>query len=355
MVRKKAGSWSTGVDASGHFRKALALARFPDAHWRHCVRRKDLPLPGASWPGPRIAELAARARAWLVRLGASGTSSDTSSPPFAENLAPDVPPPAWSLALHALDMTLDALALDEVSRRSARLAFRVRHAGRRFEGIDVLLQPLLRGGRVSQNRLVDPDELLAAADMLIDSEDSAAVVVLTDGVPQAPRTRPAPSRARLLRLLATLVGHPRVFLGEHPTDPAIIQHARLGLEFVDAAGGLVPRFTLGGARWTADELLAHMESAVVVDVDATTHIITMAPIGAAVLVLVQALQRHQPVFPEESHRELRRRLSALQHAVDLHIPDGLAGPSQGRQSAVMMTRSHHPLSWSALLGDRDTI
>lgn len=123
---------------------------------------------------------------------------DRSSPPFAESLAPIVPPPAWSLALHELDMTLDALAVDDVSRMPARLTFRVRHAGRRFEGIDVLLQRSLRGGRFSQDQLADPDELLAAAEMLSDSEDTAAVVVLTDGVPQAPRTRPAPSRARLL-------------------------------------------------------------------------------------------------------------------------------------------------------------
>jgi hypothetical protein len=102
-------------------------------------------------------------------------------------------------------------------------------------------------------------------------------------------------------------------------------HARLGLELVGVAGGLVPRFILGGARWTADEVLAHVESSVVIDVDAEALVITLAPLDAAVLALVQALQRHPSVFPEESHRELRRRLGALQHAIELHLPDALAG------------------------------
>ena len=49
-------------------------------------------------------------------------------------------PPEWSLALNELDAALDAMAVDESPKVPARLAFRVRHAERRFEGIDVLLQ-----------------------------------------------------------------------------------------------------------------------------------------------------------------------------------------------------------------------
>jgi superfamily II DNA or RNA helicase len=98
------------------------------------------------------------------------------------------------------------------------------------------------------------------------------------------------------------------------------------------AGGLIPRFILGGARWTADELLAHMESTVVIGVDAEALVITLAPLDAAVLALVQALQRHPSVFPEESHRELRRRLGALQHAIELHLPETLAGNTQRADS-----------------------
>jgi hypothetical protein len=170
--------------------------------------------------------------------------------------------------------------------------------------------------------------------VLTDEVDAAAVVVLTEGISQAPRSRPPPSRARFLRLLATLVEHPRVFLADRPAEPVSVQHARLGLELVGVAGGLVPRFILGGARWTADELLAHVESSVVIDVDAEARVITLAPLDAAVLALVQALQRHPSVFPEESHRELRRRLGALQHAIELHLPeDARREHPQGRQPA----------------------
>ena len=310
--------------AIGRFRKALALVRFLDAHRMFAALRKDLPLQGTSWPAPRIADLERRAHAWLDRLGWPEAPSEGSNPPIIENPAPVATPPEWSLALNELDAALDAMAVDESPKVPARLAFRVRHAERRFEGIDVLLQRL-RNGRFSAGQMADAADLLAAAEVLTDDVDSAAVVVLTEGVSQAPRSRPPPSRARFLRLLATLVGHPRVVLADRAAEPVSVQHARLGLELVGVAGGLAPRFILGGARWTADELLAHVDSSVVIDVDAEAHVITLAPLDAAVLALVQALQRHPSVFPEESHRELRRRLGALQHAIELHLPDTLAG------------------------------
>jgi superfamily II DNA or RNA helicase len=317
--------------ALGRFRKALALARFLDAHRMFAEMRKDLPLQGTSWSAPRIADLETRAQAWLDHLGAPDAPSEGSSAPAVENPAP-VPAPEWSLALNELDAALEAMAVDESPTAPARLAFRVRHAGRKFEGIDVLLQKSLRNGRFSPGQLADAGELLAAANVLTDEADAAAVVVLTEGISHAPRSRPSPSRARFLRLLATLVGHPRVFLVDRPADPVRVEHARLGLELVGVAGGLIPRFILGGARWTADELLAHMESTVVIGVDAEALVITLAPLDAAVLALVQALQRHPSVFPEESHRELRRRLGALQHAIELHLPETLAGNAQKTDS-----------------------
>ena len=317
--------------AVGCFRKALALARFLDAH-RAKAFRKDLPLPGTSWPASRIADLEARAQAWLDRLGAPEPASEDLRPPATESSPPVAPPAAWELALRDLDTALDAMSADESPRAPARLAFRVRRAGRKFEGIDTLLQRQLRSGRFSAGQLADAGDVLAAADVFAEDTDAAAVVVLTEGIPQASRSRPSPSRARLLRLLAALVDHPRVYLAERPTDPVSVEHGRLGLELVGAAGGLVPRFILGGARWSADELMAHVESSVVIDVDAEARVITMAPLGAAVLALVEAFQRHQPVFPAESHRELRRRLAALQHGVDLHLPEELAGKLHGADS-----------------------
>jgi hypothetical protein len=317
---------------AGRFRKALALARFLDAHRASADVLKELPLPNTLWAASRLADLETRARAWLDRLGAPDAPSEESSAPVVEeSRAPVVEeplpvptPPEWSLALDELDAALEAMTVDDSPMAPARLAFRVRHAGRRFEGIDVLLQRL-RNGRFSAGQMADAADLLAAANVLTDDADAAAVVVLTEGVLQAQRSRPPPSRARFLRLLATLVGHPRVFFTDRPAEPVSVQHARLGLELVGVVGGLVPRFILGGARWTADELLAHVESSLVIDVDAEAQVITLAPLDAAVLALVQALQRHPSVFPEESHRELRRRLGALQHVLELHLPDALAG------------------------------
>ncbi len=300
------------------FRKAQALARFLDAQ-RVMGLRSELPVPGAIWGVPRLADLEARAQAWLDRLGVPEARPDEDCPP------PVAAPPAWELALHDLDAALDAMSADESPRAPARLAFRVRHAGRKFEGIDVLLQRQLRSGRFSAGQLADAGEVLAAAEVFAEEVDAAAVVVLTEGIPQAPRSRPSPSRARLLRLLATLVDHPRVCLADRPAEPVSVQHGCLGLELVGAAGGLMPRFVLGDARWSADELMGHVESSVVIDVDAEARVISLAPLGAAVLALVEAFQRHQPIFPPESHRELRRRLGALQHAVELHLPEEFAG------------------------------
>jgi hypothetical protein len=312
--------------AAGRFRKALALARFLDAH-RTSTSRKDLPVPGTAWAAPRIAELEQRAQAWLDRLGAPEATPDEVSPPVVDG-PPVALPSAWQLALREFDAVMSG----ESPRVPARLAFRVRHSGRRFEAIEVLLQRQLRNGRFSPGQLTDASEILGAAVALGEDADAPAVVVLTEGIPQMPRSRVAPSRARMLRLLATLVGHPRIFLADRPAEPVSVRQACMGLEFVDATGGLVPRFVLGGARWTADELLAHVDLSVVVDVDAQAGSVTLAPLDAAVLALVEAFQRHQPAFPEESHRELRRRLGALQHAVELLLPDELAGEVRGADS-----------------------
>ena len=320
--------------AARRFRKALALARFISAH-RATVLRKDLPLPGTSWLEPRITELEVRAGAWLGRLGAPEVTSEGIGPTSPET-SPSAPETAWELALCELDAVLDTMAADASSLSPARLAFRVHHAGRKFAGIDVLLQRQLQSRRFSAGQQADAGELISAADVLTEDVDAAAVVVLTDGVPQAPRSRPSPSRARMVRLLATLVEHPRVFLTDRPTEPVGVQLGRLGLELVSTADGLVPCFILGGARWTADEVLAHRESSVVIDVDPEALVVTLAPVSAAMLALVQALQRHHPVFPEESHRELRRRLGALQHEVDLHLPPAIAGTTHVADSRPVL-------------------
>ncbi len=321
--------------AVGIFRKALALARFLDVH-RTTGLRKDLPLPGTSWPAPRLADIEARAQAWLARLGAPEAALADINPPAAESSTPVAISTEWELALGDLDAALDAMSADESPRAPARLAFRVRHAGRKFDGIDVLLQRQLRSGRFSAGQLADAGDILAAADVFVEETDAAAIVVLTEGIPQASRSRPSPSRARLLRLLAALIGHPRVFLTDRPAESVRVQHGCLGLELVGATGGLVPRFILGGAHWSADELMAQVESSVVIDVDAEARVIMLAPLGAAVLALVEAFQRHQPVFPAESHRELRRRLGALQHAVELHLPEELAGRPHAADSRAVV-------------------
>ncbi len=313
------------------FRKAQTLACFLDAH-RTPEPRRDLFAPGAAWEAPQIADVATRAQAWLDRLGMPEAPLDEDGPPSAVGPPQVTTTPAWELALQDLDAVLDAMSADESPTAPARLAFRVRHAGRRFDGIDVLLQRQRRSGRFSAGQLADAEALLAAADVFAEDTDAAAVVVLTEGIRQAPRTRPAPSHARVLRLLATLVDHPRVFLADRPAEPVSVQHGCLGLELVVASGGLVPRFILGGARWSADELMAHVESSLVIDVDAEARVIMLAPLGAAVLALVEVFQRHQPVFPAESHRELRRRLGALQHAIELHLPEEFAGRLHGADS-----------------------
>lgn len=358
------------LDDLGKFRKALALARFLGAIRAHFKRRRELPLPGNGWEAERLTELERAAQSWLDRLGGAKANSDlgftservpepdanptaagvTSAPgddPTSAEVAPEPtlaeansgpgdvatqtgatleiaenPPETWRLALQEFDAALDELSPDESIRASARLAFRVRHQGRRFEGLDVYVQRALRGGRFSAGQIADIGQIAASPELLGDEADAAAAIVLTEGFLQRSRSL---SRARLLRLLGTLVGHPRVFLDAHHDDLAKVQHARLGLELSDTEGGLALYFIVGGARWTADELLAHTESSVAIDVDADAHIVTLAQLGAAEMALIQVLARHRPIFPQESHDELRKRLRAVQHVVDLRLPDAFIG------------------------------
>jgi hypothetical protein len=56
----------------GRFRKITALARFLEAHGNEqASRRKDLPIPGATWERARLDKVAERAKGWLDAQGAS--------------------------------------------------------------------------------------------------------------------------------------------------------------------------------------------------------------------------------------------------------------------------------------------
>jgi superfamily II DNA or RNA helicase len=344
-------------DGRGRFRKALALARFLSAQGSTGSLRKDLPLPGAVWPAERLADLAERAEAWLVSLGtpeapavhvAAQADGAASPKPEPEEPGPAEPPPPWSLALGEIAAALAELGDAASSPAPARLAFRVRHEGRRFVEVDPLLQRALRGGRFSSGQVADAGEILALPELGADDADAAVIAALTEGVAAGPRSRPALSRVRALRVLGALVGHPRVVLADRPGEPARVERVRLGVSLVEGDGqDLGVRFAVGGARWTAEEVLAHAEAGAAVDVDADALTVTLVPLGAAALALLRALDRHRPAFPPESHDELRRLLAALQHGVDLHLPAPFSGAAQAPDSRTVVRLT--PLHGSEVL------
>lgn len=307
----------------GKFRKALALARFLAAHRQFAGLRRDMPLPGTRWTAERIADVEKRAQAWLERLGAP----EPHETPVL---------PTWSLALQELDEALDAMTAEGSPRATARLAFRVQHTGHKFDGLEPLLQRALRNGRFSAGQSTDAVAVLAALELLIDDADAPAVAALTDGVAATSRSRPSPSRARMHLLLGALVGHPRVFLADRPDEPITVQRGRLGVECVETPGGLVLHFLVGSTRWTAEELLHHADASLVIDIDADTRAITLAPLGPTARALATTLEHHHPVFPAESHDDLLRRLGALQHAIDIQLPDALAGERRPADSRLVV-------------------
>jgi superfamily II DNA or RNA helicase len=336
---------------AGRFRHALALARFLKARRVRGSMRRDLPLPGATWPAERLTDLEERAQAWLEALGtppvAAPPAPEAQSAPVADAHGADGEAPAWSLALRELDAALEAIETGASPKTPARLAFRVRHQERKVEGIDTLLQRSLRDGRFSSGQVADAGALLAASPLLADEADAAAVAVLTEGIAPEPRTRTASSRARMIRLLGALTGHPRVFLHDRPGEAANVQRGRLGVELREDPDGFTLRFLVGGARWTADEVLAQTASSVAIDVDADALTITLVSLGAAALALLQAVDHHDPVFPPDSLDELRRRLGAIQHAVDLHLPDAISGEARDADSRPVVRLT--PLEPIALL------
>ena len=307
-------------------RKALALARFLHAHRTSPLLRKEMPLPQTGWSPARIAEVERRAQAWLDRLGTeerrgqSASALDEAEAEVPADVASLLP---WALALQELGAELEAIAAETSTRTPARLAFRVRNSGRRFEGIDVMLQRAGRGGRFSSGQVVDPADLVVVQAMLAEESDQAAVVVLTEGLGGV-RARPVPSRVRMLRLLAVLVGHPRVFV-DGSLDPARVVDGGIGVTLVEVADGFDLRFIMGGVCWTADELFAQADSSMAVDVDCDARTVTLARLGPEVRALLEVLVRHRPSFPPESEDELLRRLGALQHVVALELPPRIAG------------------------------
>src|SRR5262249_14485210 len=147
------------------------------------------------------------------------------------------------------------------SQAPARLAFRVRHEGRRFVDVEPLLQRALRGGRFSSGQVADAGEILAVPELGADDADAAVIAPLSEGIAPGPRSRPALSRVRALRVLGALVGHPRVILADRPGEAVKVERARLGVSLVEEDGqGLGVRFLVGGARWTGEQMLAHMEA-----------------------------------------------------------------------------------------------
>src|SRR5262249_17833499 len=157
-----------------------------------------------------------RAEAWLVSLGtpeaqahhaipSPGDGAAPARPPPAEAPGAVEPPPAWSLALAEVDAALAEMDVLGGSQAPARLAVRLRHEGRRFVDVEPLIQRALRGGRFSSGQVADAGEILAVPELASDDADAAAVAALTEGVAPAPRSRPAQSRVRALRVLGALV------------------------------------------------------------------------------------------------------------------------------------------------------
>jgi superfamily II DNA or RNA helicase len=261
--------------------------------------------------------------------------------PVRKRLAVELQTPSWTRFLRAFNTQLAARVRAEPTE-SARLVFKIHdRGGAPIIDIQPMLQKQLKRGGWSVGQRITAREVLRRPELMREPRDAHVITVLTEGLEEASdHGYRAPSRARIVRVLLALAGHPRVFLAGQTDRPARVVRAALRLVIEPVKDALSLSLALGGRRFRAAELRqAADRTEHVIVTDPATATVTLCTLDDRAQALLAALEAHPASFPPESHDDLLRQLQPLQESVELDLPDMLQGEPVAADRRVIVRLS----------------
>ena len=317
------GRWNQSDDQQ----TIVELEPRPDGVLRWTCEREGTPWARGSGQAPRPAQPCPHLRVLLEWI------LDWLHDPQSDHHAPLVEllsRPGWSRLIAHADQIIDQ-SRGRSSRQSGsdpdrELAWRL--------GVDpqhglLELVPVIRtrgkSGRFGRGRKVDPAGLMSEREVLSPQDERA--LRLLSAIPLSIQSfyHDLPIAAYQAEALLELVGHPRVFRLDRPTEPLRIVEGRPTLSLTRQAGRYGIQLHLGD-RPMPWEMLDRQRIGhhLLFQPDAPAGVFRLARLEDPAGELLELLASQPPLVPDEGVGELVRVLSAAQPGLDLELPADLA-------------------------------
>ncbi len=299
------------------------LVSLPLEKWREGLK------PRCECPRPLACHHVADALGMVLELLARGREH-----PVRARLHDALALPSWGRALRAMERQRPRSTCELVS-------WRVGFSDEATPRIAPYLhRPNKRGGYSSGTRT--PPERL----MQLSSPDSAdhQVAALVAAADAARYLRPVAAQRLCFLALESLSEHPRVFLEDVPDKAVSVRRARLGLSARTHPDGSV---TLHGTlleRSLSDDELGQVLAAAGRHLgraawpDLSERCLWLIDVSPELARMLEVARRFAAAFPPDAHESLLERISALDPATPVELPDSLRG-SQIEPDRAMLVRA----------------
>ncbi len=213
------------------------------------------------------------------------------------------------------------------SERDRELAWRV---GRDPDDGALEVIPIIRtrgkSGRFGRGRKVQPVDALEEHELLTEPDERALRGLLSEPFSYRSVGRVVHPDEYRAEALTALVGHPRVFQLEQPTQPLDIVEAKPGLCLTrqDERATVHLRLDDHPVAWEAVGLL-RLGRRHLVELDPAARVCRVARLEGPAAELIDLFSAHPPVVPPEGVDELIRLLTSVQPYLDLDLDEDMPG------------------------------
>jgi superfamily II DNA or RNA helicase len=194
-----------------------------------------------------------------------------------------------------------------------------------------------KSGRFGRGRKVDPAGLMSEREVLSPQDERA--LRLLSAIPMSIQSffHDLPTAAYQAEALLELVGHPRIFRLDRPTEPLRIVEGRPTLRLARQAGRYGIQLHLGDRplpweRFDLQRIGRHL----LFQPDAPEGVFRLARLEDPAGELLELLAGQPPLVPDEGVGELVRVLAAAQPGLDLELPADLAAERRRADGACRL-------------------
>ncbi|MCB9788983.1 MAG: DEAD/DEAH box helicase [Deltaproteobacteria bacterium] len=249
--------------------------------------------------------------------------SGEGDPAVAEPLRRALTTPAWMRTLDALDDLIAETAPENRPPPKGQLGWRLRW-GKTHRVEPVACRPYKSKPGIAMKPVLAEDLREGRRFQLTDQERRAAAELSDVEGQDAAR--------EMVRAMAELVDHPRVFVQTDKGKPVAVAVRRAELSLVldrSSDGGLDMGFEAGGTRLTPLEVHQAMRRASWADrvllVEPERHLVVVARFSTDTRALAERLSARTTELAPEAAAELQRRLPSLARLAPLRVDDTLRG------------------------------